>query len=448
VALPGFDNGGYGSSAWAWYTLALASLVAIRALEPGLLALGRPELLMLLALAGLAGWMWVSSAWAVAGSEPGLEARRCVLYVTALLAFVTCASSRSARVLASGILLGIAAVTAYALVDRSTTPNDELEIPFQGTRLVGTVGYSNALGVLAAIGIVLAAGLASSGARPWLASCLRAAIVVLTVALTLTESAGACVALAAGVAGLLLLAQDSARRDVVATLAVVVVPAGAASVVATEVAGLALALVLVAAGVVAAAAPALVRDRIARGRRLAIGALVAVAAAAVVGVAVAAPSSLGLREHYWRVALDDVASRPLHGSGAGSFRATWLDERPVAENARDAHSLYVETLGELGLIGLLLVGVVVLTPLVVGIRRGGDLLTATATSAFLVYVVHAAVDWDWEMPVVTITALGCGAVALAARRPDRSASWPERALVFAAALSVALLALLLLAQDG
>jgi hypothetical protein len=29
-----------------------------------------------------------------------------------------------------------------------------------------------------------------------------------------------------------------------------------------------------------------------------------------------------------------------------------------------------------------------------------------------VFAVHAGLDWDWEMPVVTLTALGCAGVAL------------------------------------
>ena len=43
---------------------------------------------------------------------------------------------------------------------------------------------------------------------------------------------------------------------------------------------------------------------------------------------------------------------PLHGTGAGSFEAHWLRERPISFYARDAHNLYLETLGELGALGL------------------------------------------------------------------------------------------------
>ena len=52
----------------------------------------------------------------------------------------------------------------------------------------------------------------------------------------------------------------------------------------------------------------------------------------------------------WEMARDE----PLLGTGAGSFEAHWLRERPISFPARDAHNLYLETLAELGLIGLAL----------------------------------------------------------------------------------------------
>ena len=54
------------------------------------------------------------------------------------------------------------------------------------------------------------------------------------------------------------------------------------------------------------------------------------------------------------VALDD-ASRILVGSGAGSFKRYWLEHRPGAWSIRDAHTLYIEMLAELGPVGLVLI---------------------------------------------------------------------------------------------
>ena len=62
------------------------------------------------------------------------------------------------------------------------------------------------------------------------------------------------------------------------------------------------------------------------------------------------------RYAYWHVALDAFAAHPLKGVGSGGFRVEWRREREVLDPARDAHSLYLETAAELGLVGLLLLG--------------------------------------------------------------------------------------------
>jgi hypothetical protein len=44
---------------------------------------------------------------------------------------------------------------------------------------------------------------------------------------------------------------------------------------------------------------------------------------------------------------------------------------------------------------------------------------ATAAAGFGVFAVHAGIDWDWEMPVVTLAALGCAGAVLARPSLDR-----------------------------
>jgi hypothetical protein len=48
--------------------------------------------------------------------------------------------------------------------------------------------------------------------------------------------------------------------------------------------------------------------------------------------------------------------------------------------------------------------------------------------AYVAYLVHAGVDWDWEMTAVTITALLCGTAALVRSRSDgdEPLSWRSR----------------------
>jgi O-antigen ligase len=139
-----------------------------------------------------------------------------------------------------------------------------------------------------------------------------------------------------------------------------------------------------------------------------------VLAGAIVLVVLRPPdASTSYRSDYWRVALAEAAEHPLLGSGAGSFYMTWREHRDVELSVRDAHSLYVETLSELGPLGLVLVLVLVGTPLAAAVRRRGEAITASAGAGFVVFAAHAGVDWDWEMPVVTLAGLALAAVLIA-----------------------------------
>jgi tetratricopeptide (TPR) repeat protein len=89
---------------------------------------------------------------------------------------------------------------------------------------------------------------------------------------------------------------------------------------------------------------------------------------------------------------------------------------------RDAHSLYLETLAELGPLGLVLLLVVVGVPLVAAVRARANPLVPAAAGAFAAWAIHAAVDWDWELAAVTSAALLCGmACLIAARRENAEA---------------------------
>ena len=125
------------------------------------------------------------------------------------------------------------------------------------------------------------------------------------------------------------------------------------------------------------------------------------------------------RSAYWRVAARMIERRPLLGEGAGSFSRTWLRERPVANEARDAHNLYLETLAELGPIGLVLLLLVLVTPFRTVPRVWRDPSAPVAAGVLTAFVIHAAVDWDWEIPLLTLIALA-GAAVLLVLDPARS----------------------------
>ena len=133
-------------------------------------------------------------------------------------------------------------------------------------------------------------------------------------------------------------------------------------------------------------------------------------------------STKSSRSDTYRVALDGFRAQPLHGEGAGSYEVRFMRTRRVDDKVRDAHSLPLQTLAELGLVGFALllaflgaVGVA----LVRAVGGRGALRrsqSAAVGAAFVVWLVHACLDWDWEMPALTGAALVLGASLFAAGR--------------------------------
>jgi hypothetical protein len=123
----------------------------------------------------------------------------------------------------------------------------------------------------------------------------------------------------------------------------------------------------------------------------------------------------------WTVALDAFGERPLAGHGAGTYQLLWERDRPNQSDSVNAHNLYLEVLSELGVVGLLLLAIALATILVgfAARLRGRD---RSVYAAFLatgvMWAAHAAIDWDWELPVVSLWLFAAGGVALA--RPQAS----------------------------
>jgi hypothetical protein len=124
------------------------------------------------------------------------------------------------------------------------------------------------------------------------------------------------------------------------------------------------------------------------------------------------------RWQFWGAALDEFSHHPITGAGAGSYEPWWAQHGSIDMFVRNAHSLWLETLGELGLIGVLLV----VGPFALGIGAGVARLRRTSgrertTIASLVAVVvgfalGAAIDWVWQLPAVTaLSMLALGLLA-------------------------------------
>ena len=400
-----------------------------------------------LALAGLAAFCLVTAALGPMAPAIGpafADFQRVLLYLVYLSAAIAVLSVLPLRRLAMpALLLGAFFVCVYAILGRClpTVIEQTDSIAAQG-RLEQPISYWNALGIYAGLGVVMAAGICARAAgRPRVRAACAASLpwTGATVALTLSRGA-----IAATLIGLLLVAAISRTRAAVAwcsIAAAVALLSGLASLAfpslreavrepaAVQPAGLALFGILVALTVVAgAAACALRASEMPVGRWAAIS-LATLLAITVVGVPVliatsqtdsGAPaggrsgavagrlvSAQGSRLTYWEVALRAFAASPVTGEGPSSFRVRWLRERPFPEAANDAHSLYVETAAELGLLGLLALFTFGAGALLGAVRasRIDPAAAAPVVGVLGAFLVHAGLDWDWEVPTVTLVAL-------------------------------------------
>jgi O-antigen ligase len=131
----------------------------------------------------------------------------------------------------------------------------------------------------------------------------------------------------------------------------------------------------------------------------------------------------GNRYDYWRIAVEQFRDRPLEGIGAGNYDTTYFAERRTTEDVRQAHSLPLQTLGELGLVGLIALSLFVGGVLGGLVRLARDArtgqreatLAVSAGGTFLIWLLHTSVDWLHLIPGLTGIAL-CAAAALVAPR--------------------------------
>lgn len=407
------DNGGFDATSWGWSTLLPLVIVGValvvgRARAPNGLALAFLGL-----LGAFAAWTWLSVAWSNDVGASVLDAERVLLYLSAVAAFLLLDRSQVTRFL-FGLLAAVSLVGVWALSLRAfggPGSYDVASVSADATRrLAAPVGYSNALGLLAAIGIVLALGLAVRLRRPFAA----APVFVLAPTLYFTYSRGAWLALAAGgIAALGLTVPRMSRRTVVG-VAIVVICAGAIALVRVGGPGGAI-------REFSHAAPSVKADR---SRRL-------------------FSLSGSSRAQYWHVAWRDYQHHPWLGSGAGSFQREWLRSRPADLPVLDAHSLYLETLAELGPGGLGLLAALLALPVAAGLISRKQPLAAPAFGGYVAYLVHAAQDWDWELPAVTLAGLGCAValLILAEREPRPPLHRKARVAGVGAAVLLSLLTL-------
>jgi O-antigen ligase len=423
IVATGFKSGGYFPAMWSWVTFALVFVLLGTLIVSSPRHWSRREVATVGGLACLAGWTLLSGVWSVDSSQSIREAERALLYVVALAAILLLAQRRCVTALAAGVCAGSTVVLMYALGHYLFASHPRPE-GFEGFLLFRPVGYANAVGILAAVVILLVLGFAAHDDHRAIRSVAAGALVPLAATLALTGSVASWLALGIGAICMVALERDRAR--LVARL-LAVSPAPALAVWLAHRADLSsgtpffksgtaerLGLELVLLTAAAAALGAFVRIRLSRRAAL-IGSAVALAAVVVAtGVSTPAGASGGPRSQYWHVAWHEWRTKPLLGTGGGTFARYW-ELQGTSRGAQDAHNLYLETLAELGPFGLLLLFLAFGLPLTAAIQARRERSVPALFGGYAAYLAHAGVDWDWEMPVVTLAALGCAAALLLAR---------------------------------
>jgi hypothetical protein len=455
-ALLAFRSGGFFdqprliAGVGACILLMAAALAAERPLPrswPGRLALG--------GLAALAGWTALSVSWAPIGGAAIDDAQRLVLYALFFAAAAAWLRGRATAAVEPALALGALVVVGYGLSERLLPGLLEFKHSVAaGGRLEQPITYWNAMGAVAVTGLVLCVRLAGDRTRArWLRAAGAGAVAPLAAGLYLTLSRGALAALAAGMLALMLVTRDRGQARAIAVAAAAGAlaagcaaalpelgaahPGGGAAGQGALMLGVLVVLAAAAAGVELALSRREGSGRLAPGRVSArlLGPVAVVLALGLAGAALVAAGSGGdgqrapasgpgaarlrslqsNRYDYWGVALRAFGNHPLKGVGTAGFRVEWERERDVAETTQDAHSIYIETAAELGLVGLLALGALLAG---VGVsaaraRARAPAAAAGAIAALVAWAFHAGFDWDWEMPAVTLPALALAGLVIA-----------------------------------
>ncbi|HEY7831559.1 MAG TPA: O-antigen ligase family protein [Solirubrobacteraceae bacterium] len=442
---------------------------------------------LLLAFAALCA---LSVVWSVQPDESWQNASQMLAYSALFAAAVALAHAARAHwsALLGGVLLAAVVVCGYALLTKVAPASLDSSDPY--ARLRAPYGYWNAIGLTAAMGVLACMWLGARRAGHALLSALSyPAMGLLLVTLMLAYSRGSLVAVGLGLALWLCVVPLRLRG---ATL-LLVGGVGAAGVVAwtfsqpalssDKVAlaqrvdaggqlGVVLAVMLVAltaVGVAIGFATNRHAPRPVTRRRMGAIALSLPLIALVGLVGLLAHSQRGLtgsishdvsaltdpnaavplntpgrltsvgsvRARYWNEALEVFSEHPVLGAGADGYATARLRHRTVPLDVHHAHGFIVQTLADLGLVGLALILALLATWLAAAGRATHPFnrrwqnwrwrrIQAPYTPerigllsmlcVVLTFGIHSLVDWTWYFPGDACVALLC-AGWLAGRGP-------------------------------
>jgi hypothetical protein len=441
-------------------------------------------------LAGFAAWSWIATSWSGSEELTSAEVARVFTYLGVLVLGACVLTRKSAPAMLNGLTCAIAFVSALAVLSRlapSLFPGNPTSSFYAVARLSYPFDYADGVGEFAALGLPLLLW-ASSGARTLLGRAAAAAGLPLVLfCLALTVSRGGILAAAVGVAMFVALAPD--RLPKLATIALAAVATAVlmaalltrhalfheylASAPSSQRASMGLILVLVLAvtaflhGALQVATRRISRPRwlrISRRGAQVIAAAIAALAAALVIVAFAGgvvhhlwdqfkqpnpPATAGgeylrllsvagsHRYQYWQAAISAFDTAPWKGIGPGTYQFWWAAHNTLSEFVRNAHSLWIETLAETGIIGAALIFSFFLFSLIAGSVRalraeaGLRLQITAAVAGVGAFCAAAAFDWVWQIGVMPMIAMLLVAIAVSADSEAAPADEPASALASA-----------------
>lgn len=478
VFLLSYTNGGFDvttrayTAIAAWWLLGAGAALTLgnaRALTSRL-ALAAPALLSLYTL-----WILLSLSWAPDDERAFQQFNQVSLYVAILILAIVLGRVVPASWLVGGIALALSGIAVVALVSRvfpSSFPGSTSHGTILNTlyvRLSFPLGYWNGLGIEVALALPLLIAIMVSR-RSRLASALAALpLPVIAADMYLTSSRGAFVtafvavvaylllaskrwtalaaAALAGIAGALTVFFLHSRHELVNGQMTTALGVHQGHVIAVVVAVIAIGSALAWLGAAELARKLPTPPSIAGWATAGVLALAAIAALAtahlgrrfeefkslsnlkgssdVVAAHLLSTSGSG-RWQLWSDAVSQFKAHPLNGGGAGSYQFWWLQHRPIGLFSQYAHSLYLEAMGELGIVGLLLLVAAVLVA-VVGAARATLLLRSPEVGGLaacgIAFFVSAAYDWTWQLGGVAMVGVGALGLALGALPSGRPAPW-------------------------
>ncbi|HTU14852.1 MAG TPA: O-antigen ligase family protein [Solirubrobacterales bacterium] len=413
---------------------------------------------VLAVLGALAAWTAAALTWTESTERGLIELSRVatLLGIFALMLLLQGRDGFRRSVAAVGAAVAVVAVVALASrFQPDWFPASEIPADYPVSRLNHPLEYWNGLAAFMAIGLAPLLWAASSARSIPVRALAAGAVPLVVLACYLTASRGG--AIEAGAALLILIVLFPRRLSLLPTLLVTglgsavlllliqarpelrdLLPGDAAGSQGTEMLWLTLGVFIVVAVLQAVVTTATARNRIVIprvGRKTArrFGLASGVLALLVVFVALGsgwagdrwsefkepAPGdgtvgrlgnlSSGERYKVWESAVDAGSSEKLTGIGPGTFEFWWAREGTGTQFVRDAHSLYLENLAELGPLGFLLILTLVLGPIVLAgtraLARGSDdrrALLAAAAAGMAAFAVAAGIDWAWELTVLPV----------------------------------------------